>query len=287
MDGDTLLTGDPELNSNPYDLVRATNGDILVTDSGANAVLRVNATTKAITPFAIFPARENPLFAGGNGIGGPFMDQVPTGITVGPDGAYYVATLTGFPFPTGGALVYRLADGNADGDALDDGESTIFVSGLTTATDLVFDGNGDLLITQFSTNMLASAPGRISRVSDGQTRTIVHLLVTPTSLTVSSTGRLIVSQEFAGMVSDVTDVLPGGFGATIVPGVNLSSYGGGPVAQIAAELGAAGATSLVVTVDGSFVIYIVGAPGFVNTAFTTAFPDGLPAGAGVLVIVTN
>jgi hypothetical protein len=286
-DSDMLLTCDPELNSNPYDLVLDPSGDILVTDSGANAVLRVDGTTHAITPFAIFPARENPLFAGGNGIGGPMMDQVPTGITIGPDGAVYVATLTGFPFPTGGARVYRLEDGNADGDALDDGESTIFVANLTTATDVAFDAGGDLLVSQFSTNMLGNAPGRISRVSDGQTRTIVHLLVSPTSIAVTTGGRLLVSQEFAGMVSDVTDVLPGGFSTAIVPGVNLATYGGGPLAQIESELGAAGATSLVVTVDGKFVIYIAGAPGFVNSAFATAFPDGLSAGAAVLVVITH
>lgn len=284
-DGDVDLSGDPELLSNPYDLVLDANGDIFVTDSGANTVLKVDGTTNEITPFAIFTNRENPLFAGGAGIGGPTMDQVPTGITIGPDDAFYVSTLTGFPFPTGAARVYRLEDGNADGDALDDGEATVFFEGLTTATDLVFDANGDLLVSQFSTNMLAGAPGRISRISDGTASTIVHLLVTSTSLTVSEGGRLLVSQEVPGLVSDVTDVLPGGFSVPLVAGANLATYGGGPLNQLQAELGEAGATSIVMTVDGAFVIHIVGAPAFVNADFTTAFPDGLPAGATVLILV--
>jgi len=286
-DGDVDLAGDPELLSNPYDLVLDANGNVFVTDSGANAVLRVDGQTNTITPFAIFPNRENPLFAGGAGIGGPTMDQVPTGITLGPDGAFYVSTLTGFPFPTGAARVYRLDDGNADGDALDDGESTVFFEGLTTATDLVFEANGDLLVSQFSTNMLAGAPGRISRISGGTASTVVHLLVTPTSLTISEGGRLLVSQEVTGLVSDVTDVLPGGFSVAPVAGANLAAYGGGSLNQLESELGEAGATSVVVAVDGAFLIHIVGAPAFVNTDFATAFPDGLAAGTVVLIVVST
>lgn len=284
-DGDVDALGDPEYLSNPYDLVLDSNGDVIVTDSGANAVLRVDPTTSTITPVAIFPNRDNPLFAGGQGIGGPTMDQVPTGITVGPDGAFYVSTLTGFPFPMGAARVYRLEDMNADGDALDDGETTIFVEGLTTATDVIFDANGDLLVSQFSTNMLAEAPGRISKVSDGTVTTLVHLLITPTSMTITSEGRLLVSQEFAGLVSDVTDALPGGFSPAVVPGTNFAQYGGGPLAQIQAELGELGASSLAVTVDGELVIYIAGAPGFVNADFAALFPDGLPADAVVIITV--
>lgn len=285
-DGDVDLAGDPEFNSNPYDLVSDGAGGVYLTDAGANAVLHVDASNN-ITPFAIFPNRENPLFAGGNGIGGPTMDQVPTGITIGPDGAVYVATLTGFPFPTGAARVYRLEDGNADGDALDDGEATVFVEGLTTATDVAFDANGDLLVSQFSTDMLAGAPGRISRVSGGQVTTIVHLLVTPTSLTVTDDGRLLVTQEFAGLVSDVTDVLPGGFGTAPTPGATFSTYGGGPVAQLAAEAGAAGVISVVVTVDGSFVVLVIGAPDFVNVDFNAAFPGDIPAGTPLILVVAN
>lgn len=278
-----LLTGEPEVNSNPYDLVLDANGDIFVTDSGANAVIKVDGTTQVRSAFAIFPARDNPLFAGGNGIGGPKMDQVPTGITIGPDGAFYVATLTGFPFPSGAARVYRLEDGNADGDALDEGESTVFVEGLTTATDVVFDSSGDLLVSQFSTNMLASAPGRISRISGGTSTTIVHLLVSPTSLTITEGGRLLVTQEFTGLVTDVTDVLPGGFGPAIGPGATLSAYGGGSLAQLDAELIDAGAVSVAITVDGALVIHIAGAPAFVNSGFAAQFPDGLPAGSLVLI----
>jgi hypothetical protein len=34
-------------------------------------------------------------------------------VVVGPDGAYYVSQLTGFPFPVGAANVYRVVPGSA------------------------------------------------------------------------------------------------------------------------------------------------------------------------------
>jgi hypothetical protein len=36
------------------------------------------------------------------------MQAVPTSVAVAPDGAYYVGQLTGFPFPVGGARVFRV-----------------------------------------------------------------------------------------------------------------------------------------------------------------------------------
>jgi streptogramin lyase len=114
-DGETAPV---ELLSNPYDLVAAPQGGVLVSDAGANAVLHIDGDG-AVSPFAIFNQRPNPL-----GFGPPVMDQVPTGLTIGPDGAVYVSTLTGFPFPADEARVYRLEDLNNDGDALDEGETS-------------------------------------------------------------------------------------------------------------------------------------------------------------------
>ena len=36
------------------------------------------------------------------------MQAVPTGVVRGPDGAIYVSQLTGFPFPIGGARIFRI-----------------------------------------------------------------------------------------------------------------------------------------------------------------------------------
>jgi hypothetical protein len=209
-DGDTGPTGDPVLESNPYDLVADGAGGLYVSDSAANAVLHVSAMGE-ISPFAVFRDRPNPLFPK---VGGPTLDQVPTGIETGPDGVIYVSTLTGFPFPKGMARVYRLQDTNGDGDALDDGEATIYADGLTSATNLAFDRDGSLLVTEFSTDMLKQAPGRLVRVVEGSIGEVVKApLISPTGVAVLPDGRIVVSEEFLGTVAEL-DALPAGPGVS-------------------------------------------------------------------------
>jgi len=203
-DGDVDGAGEPELLSNPFDLVRDGAGGLYISASGANAVLHIDASGD-ISPFAIFPNRANPLFPA---VGGPTMDQVPTGLEVGPDGALYVTTLTGFPFPPEAARVYRLEDSSGDGDALDDGETTIYAEGLTAATNLAFDLDGSLLVTEFSLNLLAEAHGRLVRVVDGAIAEVVaEPLITPTGVTVMGDGTILVSQEFLGIVAEVSEAV--------------------------------------------------------------------------------
>ena len=166
---------EPDLLSNPYDVLPDGQGGLYASDSGANAILHI-AEDGTITPYAIFDARPNPLFPA---VGGPTMQQVPTGMAIGPDGA------------------------------LGDGEMTVYASGLTSVTDIAFDTDGSLLVVQFSTNMLAQALGQIVRVSGGTNEVVVDGLITPTGIVVTTDGRVIVSQEFAGLVSDVTGVIAG------------------------------------------------------------------------------
>jgi hypothetical protein len=129
------------------------------------------------------------------------VQQVPTGLEWGPDGALYVSTLTGFPFVTGLARVYRMEDLDGDGDAMEDGETTIYAEGLTTATSLAFDTDGSLLVTEFSSNLLEGAPGRLVRVVGGEISVVAEPLISPTGITVFD-GQIIVAQEFAGIVAE-------------------------------------------------------------------------------------
>lgn len=196
--GDVTPEGAPDIDSNPYDLVSDGADGVFVSDAAANAIFHI-AADGTITLYAQFPDLPNPL---AGTLGGPFIDQVPTGLAIGPDGALYVTTLTGFPFAAGAASVYRVADVDGDGDALEDGETTVFAGGLTTATDLAFDNTGALLVTEFSTDFLANAPGRLVRIVDGNVTEVAGGLVSPTGIAVLD-GRIFVAQEFAGIVTEI------------------------------------------------------------------------------------
>ena len=74
------------------------------------------------------------------------MQAVPTAAAKGPDGAIYVSQLTGFPFPVGGASIWRIVPGHAP---------TKYATGLTNVTDLAFGRDGSLYAVQITDQGLA------------------------------------------------------------------------------------------------------------------------------------
>ncbi len=279
-DGDTDNNGVPELLSNPFDIAFDGSGGVFVSDPSADAIIRVDVYGN-VRAFAVFPDIPNPLYPSS---GPETIDQMPSGLAIGPDGALYAATFTGFPHPSGEARVYRMRDTTGDGDALDDGELTVFATGLTAATDVAFDASGRLFVSEYSTNVSADALGRVSRIVDGEPTTVANLLKNPTSLVFTSEGRLIVAEESAGRVSDITDASVGGFSKPIAPGTTITAYGGGTVGQLAAEASEAGAISVAASVGGKLIVLIPGAPGFANKEFTSHFLLGVPPDTILLVV---
>jgi hypothetical protein len=93
---------------------------------------------------------------------------VPTSVVKGPDGAYYVGQLTGFPFPPGKASVFRVVPGKAP---------RVFADGFTNIIDIAFDKRGRLYVLEIATNGLLSAGenelpvGRLVRVNRDGSRT--------------------------------------------------------------------------------------------------------------------
>jgi hypothetical protein len=63
-----------------------------------------------LTERAVFPNRmvSNPL-----GPGTVPQQSVPTSVALGPDGAWYVGELSGFPFTPGTARIWRIVPGHA------------------------------------------------------------------------------------------------------------------------------------------------------------------------------
>ena len=209
--GGVQLGGMPATHiTNPYDLVSDHDGGFFVSDSGYNAVLHVTASGD-IFDYMVFQDLPNPLYPESDIH--PTVDIVPTGITYGPDGALYVASFTGHPHPSGLAYVYRVEDVNGDGNALDEGETTVFATGFSVATDLAFEADGALLVTEFSTDIASfgpnydlehstAAPGRLLRWRNGAVQVVADGLVSPTAVAVVN-GRIFVSEEFAGRVTEI------------------------------------------------------------------------------------
>jgi DNA-binding beta-propeller fold protein YncE len=182
------------LDSNPWSVLTVADGYI-VSDAGANALLHVSMTG-TVSTIAVFPNREAEWPPeSGNMIP---MEPVPTGVTVGPDGAYYVGELTGFPFPVGGANVWRVAPGE---------EPEVFASGFTNVVDVAFDADGNLYVLEIATNsLLAGEPlpvGALWRVTPRGFRHVVvsEGLAMPTGLTIGPDGNAYVSNF--GIFADV------------------------------------------------------------------------------------
>jgi hypothetical protein len=137
--------GNPAVDSNPVDLL-LDRGKIVVADAGGNAidVVRPFGRVSALTIFA------NRLVA--NPFGGPQipMQAVPTSVVKGRDGDYYVSQLTGFPFPVGGANIFRVDRRT--------GAQSVVASGFTNLMDLEFGRDGTLYALEIDHNGLL-APG--------------------------------------------------------------------------------------------------------------------------------
>jgi hypothetical protein len=142
---------DPDSNVNG---LAASDVGAVVADAGGNDLLTVAAdgtiSTVAVFPVVMQPAPPDPA-ASPDPSAEPVMvpmDPVPTSVTVGEDGAYYVGTLTGFPFPVGGANVFRVVPGE---------EPTVYASGLTNIIDVEFGPDGTLYVLEIAHDGLLAA----------------------------------------------------------------------------------------------------------------------------------
>jgi hypothetical protein len=165
-------------------------GRFVISDAGGNSVLR--AFGSHLSTLSVFP--DTP------GVANPFpppatidMQAVPTGIVEGPDHAYYMSQLTGFPFPVGGANVYRINPRT--------GKARVFASGFTNIMDLAFDRRGTLYVLEIDSNGLLFPPtsGAIHAINRrGERRVVVPpdgTLNEPGGITVGKYGDLYVTNN--------------------------------------------------------------------------------------------
>ncbi|MCO5175994.1 MAG: ScyD/ScyE family protein [Thermomicrobiales bacterium] len=187
------------IDTNPYGFTMV-DGGFLVADAGANAVLSVTAEGDVST-FAVFPPQmvDAPPFLGLDPGAQIPMEAVPTSVAQGPDGAFYVSELTGFPFNVGSARIWRVADNDGDGDALEDGEMTVAATGFTNLVDLGFDDLGHLYALEIASGGLLAAEssedpaafaGAVVRVEADGSHTVLadNGLIAPTGMTINNGG---------------------------------------------------------------------------------------------------
>jgi hypothetical protein len=116
------------LNSNLFGLTLGPNGDLYMTDAGANAIFKRDKHTKAFTLFAKIPDVAAKT------------DAVATGIVF--DGTkFLVTTLSGFPFTAGNAKIFEI---NTAGNV------GIYRDGFTTLTHLTLTANKKPLVIQLA-----------------------------------------------------------------------------------------------------------------------------------------
>jgi hypothetical protein len=124
---------------------------------------------------------------------GTTIDAVPTNMVFGPDGALYVSTLTGVPFPEGAATVWRW----------DWVQVTPYAEGLTAAIDLGFGSDGSLYVVEMRS--VIGLSGRVLRIAPGGARTVVaDGLDFPTGIAVAHRAFYVTNH---GTAPDIGEVL--------------------------------------------------------------------------------
>ncbi len=144
-----LALADAPGGATPFDMARAPDGTLYISDPGRQLIARVSprGDVSVYARFADIRTDE----------GEPYAEH-PAGLAFGPDGDLYVATFAGGVQPEGRSRVYRLRDRNGDGDAADGGERSVAAAGLTAAVDIAFGPDRAMYVVEYG-----DAPQRMSR----------------------------------------------------------------------------------------------------------------------------
>jgi len=149
------------IDSNPFDVADLKAGRALVADAAANALLAVNengevdwvatlpnelvstANVKQLHNCALQPQQQI--------CGLPPMipaQAVVTSVAIGPDGAYYVGELKGFPAPTGESRVWRIERGTRHAQCGISPACMVVADGFTSIIDLAFGRDDKLYVVE-------------------------------------------------------------------------------------------------------------------------------------------
>jgi hypothetical protein len=154
------------LDSNPFDLAALGHGEVLVADAAANALLIAHksgdvdwvatlpdelvstANAKALVGCPDVPPEAEEICE--------LPDEIPaeavtTSVAVGPDGAYYLTELKGFPAPLGESRVWRIEPGTRHvhcDAAATDSPCSVVADGFTSIVDINFGPDGTAYVVE-------------------------------------------------------------------------------------------------------------------------------------------
>jgi hypothetical protein len=151
------------IDSNPFDLAALGGGRVLVADAAANAVL-IADRHGSLDWVATLPNEDAPTANAKQLVGCPspppdftdvcdLPDTIPaeavtTTVAVGPDGAYYVGELKGFPAPTGLSKIWRIDPGTLHADCSTSPSCSVVADGFTSIVDLNFASDGTAYVVE-------------------------------------------------------------------------------------------------------------------------------------------
>jgi hypothetical protein len=218
------------IDSNPFDVAALTGGKALVADAGANDLLIVDAQGQidwvATLPDELAPTQDVknlvgcPTPAAGFEFVCGLPDAMPaqgvaTSIAIGPDGAYYVGELKGFPAPKGMSRVWRIEPGARHAECGSSEACSVVAGGFTSIVDLAFGPDGTLYVVELDENtwaaiewQLGGAGGTVN-ACDSSTWTCSEKatgLPIPMAVAVDKNGGL--SAAILALVPGAADVIP-------------------------------------------------------------------------------
>lgn len=152
------------IDSNPLHLVDIGEGQVLIADAGANALL-IRTRAGRLNWVATLPTEvvstENAKTIAGCPDAPPDLQEicelpeeipaeaVSTSVAVGPDGAFYVTELKGFPAPAGESRIWRIEPGSRRVVCGTDPECTLVADGFTSIVDITFAPDGTAYVVEF------------------------------------------------------------------------------------------------------------------------------------------
>ena len=219
------------IDSNPFD-VAAAGDEALVADAGGNDLLVVNQKGDvdwvATLPIELASTENLKALAGCPNPPPPFAyacslpamipaQAVATSIAIGPDGAYYVGELKGFPAPTGMSRVWRIAPGTRHADCATSSACAVVATGFTSIVDLAFAPDGSLYVVEIDEASwaavelgLPSLGGTADRcqLATGKCTEVATHLVIPIAVAISRGGMAYVA---------INALIPGGASIITLP----------------------------------------------------------------------